>query len=145
MKNFSKIIILIVFIPSFLYLVFYFDLINIDHIKNQISAYFKVINLTSYYEFLDTLTLLEECAFINILALIGILFLISDIYFVFFANEIIKYFKLEEKYPKLHIFFKLRYKFQIYNLLMNLFWLVGLIIFMIVVDLVPLAIKFNLL
>ena len=77
--------------------------------------------------------------------LVGILFLISDIYFVFFANEIIKYFKLEEKYPKLHIFFKLRYKFQIYNLLMNLFWLVGLIIFMIVVDLVPLAIKFNLL
>ena len=82
MKKFSKIIILIVFIPSFLYLVYYFDLINIDLIKNQISAYFKVINLTSYYEFLDTLTLLEECAFINILALIVILIFISDIYVV---------------------------------------------------------------
>ena len=39
---------------------------------------------------------------------------------VFFGNEIIKYFDLENKYPKLSIYFKLRAKFQRYYLLWDI-------------------------
>ena len=81
--------------------------------KNFISNF----NFNILYDFLDSLTLLQESAFIHILIFIILLCCIINIISVFFGNEIIKYFNVENKYPSLSKFLKLRLKFQKYYLL----------------------------
>lgn len=88
-----------------------------------------------FYAYLDSLTLLQESAFIHILIYIIILFSIYNILAVLFGNEIIKYFDLENKYPKLNIFFKLRAKFQRYYLLWHISCLFVICLFGIFLDL----------
>ena len=85
-----------------------------------------------FYAYLDSLTLLQESAFIHILIYIIILFSIYNILAVLFGNEIIKYFA---KYPKLNIFFKLRAKFQRYYLLWHISCLFVICLFGIFLDL----------
>ena len=80
-------------------------------------------NLQSYYDFLDSLTLFEESAFLNIFIYILILLCIFSIMSVFFGNELIKYFKLEQRFPRLAIFFTLRTKFQRYYLMWNILYI----------------------
>lgn len=81
-------------------------------------------SLSPIYDYLDSLTLLEESALFHIVVLLVILSIAFNIYSVLFGNEVIKYFKLEEKYPRLHIFFKLRLQFQRYYLILNLILLI---------------------
>lgn len=83
-------------------------------------------DLTSLYEYLDSLSLLQESAFFHIIVLTVILTCILNITSVFFGNEIISYFKLEEKYPKLAFFFKVRNQFQRYYLIFTLIVMVWL-------------------
>ena len=92
------------------------------------------LDFKSFYKFLDSLTLLEESSLLHILYIIVVLSIIFNIYSAFFANEIIKYFKLEEKYPKLNKIFKLRLQFQRYYLIMNLLWLLGASLFILGLD-----------
>ena len=44
---------------------------------------------------------------------------VINILSVLFGNEIIRYFNLEEKFPRLGLFFRLRLKFQRYYLIWN--------------------------
>ena len=81
-------------------------------------------NLQVLYDFLDSLTLLEESAFVHIMIFIFILLCLFNILSIFFGNELIKYFKLEEKYPRLELFFRLRMRFQRYYLMWNIFLIV---------------------
>ena len=78
---------------------------------------FISLDLDSIYAFLDSLTILEETALFHILILILIMIIGFDIASVFFGNEVIKYFNLEKKYPKLTTFFKLRSQFKRYYLI----------------------------
>ena len=102
---------------------------NIDKLDEAKNNFIQIIlninyksfpSLEAYYNFLDSLTLLEEAAFLHILYIFLILSMIMNIYSAFFANEIINYFNLEEKYPKLNKFFNLRLQFQRYYLIVNL-------------------------
>ena len=77
--------------------------------------------LNQYYDFLNSLSLHQESAFINILLFLLLMLTILNILAIFFGNEIIKYFNLESKFPSLASFFKLRTKFQKYYLLWNIF------------------------
>jgi hypothetical protein len=77
-------------------------------------------SLEKYYEYLDSLSLLEESAFLHLVAFSLIIFIILNIVSTLFGNEIIQYFNLEKKYPKLSIFFRLRAKFQRYYLIWNI-------------------------
>ena len=70
--------------------------------------------------YLDSLTLLQEGGLFHIIIFSTILVIIFDILGIFFGNEIIKYFKLEERFPRLGIFFRLRLKFQRYYLTWNI-------------------------
>jgi hypothetical protein len=76
--------------------------------------------LNFFYEYLDSLTLLEESALLHIVMFLVLLITVFNILSVFFSNEIIKFFKLESKFPSLVTFFNLRYKFQRYYLLWNI-------------------------
>nr|YP_010044427.1 LAGLIDADG endonuclease [Trametes coccinea]QPF23668.1 LAGLIDADG endonuclease [Trametes coccinea] len=97
----------------------------IDHLSNGKNNFLSDFNLQVLYDFLDSLTLLEESAFIHLLVFFILLMCIFNIISIFFGNEMIRYFKLEERFPKLGLFFKLRATFQRYYLIWNLFIMVS--------------------
>lgn len=72
-----------------------------------------------FYDYLDSLTLLQESSLLHIIMFLVLLITVINILGVLFGNEIIKYLKLEERFPKLAIFFKLRSQFQRYYLMWN--------------------------
>lgn len=59
------------------------------------------LKLEFLYDYLNSLTLLEESALYHIILLLLIGNLSFNLLSVFLGNEIIEYFKLETKYPKL--------------------------------------------
>jgi hypothetical protein len=77
------------------------------------------LNLDSFYAYLDSLTLLEESALLHIFIFIFILLTLFNLISILFVNEIIKYFKLEDKHPYLNKVLTLRLKFQKYYLILN--------------------------
>jgi hypothetical protein len=85
-------------------------------------------NLESFYKYLNSLNLIELSALYHILVLVAIAFLSLNILSAVLGNEIIKYFKLEENFPKLSAFLRLRIKFQKYYLTLS-FSLIFLLIF----------------
>jgi hypothetical protein len=85
-------------------------------------------NLESFYKYLNTLNLLELSALYHIIVLVVIAILSFNILSAVLGNEIIKYFKLEESFPKLAAFLRLRLKFQKYYLTLS-FSLIFLLIF----------------
>ena len=78
-----------------------------------------ISNLDFFYDYLNSLGLLETSALYHIIALALICLISFNILSAVLGNEIIKYFNLEERYPKLASFFKLRLKFQRYYLILN--------------------------
>jgi hypothetical protein len=85
-------------------------------------------NLKYFYEYLNSLNLLELSALYHILVLVVIAILSFNVLSAVLGNEIIKYFKLEESFPKLAAFLRLRLKFQKYYLTLS-FSLIFLLIF----------------
>ena len=89
--------------------------------------------LNGLTNFLDSLSLLEESAFFHILIMLTMIFIMSNIYSVLFGNEIIRIFKLEEKFPKLNKFFQFL-KFQRYYLILNLVYFIVVVSFVLFLD-----------
>jgi hypothetical protein len=85
-------------------------------------------NLGCFYEYLNSLSLLELSALYHIIVLVVIAILSFNVLSAVLGNEIIKYFKLEESFPKLAVFLRLRLKFQKYYLTLS-FSLIFLLIF----------------
>ncbi len=90
-------------------------------LENDTNINNYVPGLSKLYEYLDTLTLLQESALLHIILFFILLTTVINILGVLFGNELLKYFNLEERYPNLAIFFKLRSKFQRYYLIWNVF------------------------
>ena len=101
---------------------------------NEIKNIFEKLNgdgsgnkfLSSYdqlYEYLDGLSILEELALLHIIIYLLLLITVFNIILVLFGNELIKLLKLEERFPSLAIYFRLRSQFQRYYLM----WSVSLL------------------
>nr|QRH18073.1 hypothetical protein [Clavulina sp.] len=69
-------------------------LLNKIHNRNN---FWGESELKTFYEFLDSLSLIQELAFLNTMYILCITIVIWNIYSIVFANEIIKYFNIEEK------------------------------------------------
>ena len=67
----------------------------------MIKTFLSYLNIFNIYDYLDSLTLLEESALYHIILLLVIGNFSFNLLSVFLGNEIIEYFKLETKYPKL--------------------------------------------
>ncbi len=89
-----------------------------EFIKNEKNKFLS--DFTGLNDYLNSLSLLEVSALFHILGSLLILITAFNILSVFFSNEIIKFFNLESKYPKLAKFFQLRRLFQKYYLLWNI-------------------------
>jgi hypothetical protein len=98
--------------------------INGSNSKGLVSDF----NLEHFYDYLNSLNLLELSALYHIIVLIVIAILSFNVLSAVLGNEIIKYFKLEENFPKLAAFLRLRLKFQKYYLTLS-FSLIFLLIF----------------
>lgn len=92
-------------------------------------------------EYLNSLTLLQESSLFHIIILLLVLLTVFNIVSIFFANEIIKYYKLETRFPRLGLFFRLRSKFQRYYLIWSLFILFIVCISSICIDILLFTIK----
>jgi hypothetical protein len=90
---------------------------------NETGQNFR-FNLNSFYDFLDTLSLLEESALFHLFILSFILLTIINIVITLFSNEIIAYFNIENKHPYLKKILNLRAKFQRYYLIWNFILLI---------------------
>ena len=64
---------------------------------------------------------MQESAIFHMFVFISLILINFNILGIFFGNELIKYFDLENKLPKLAFFFKLSTKFQRYYLIWNIF------------------------
>ena len=105
------------------------DQINKDIISEGLNKNFiDNFNLDFFTTYLDSLPLLQEAALLHILLFIIIIITLINIFAALFANEIIKYFDLENKYPSISGFLKLRAKFQKFYLTWNILFLLVLIL-----------------
>lgn len=97
---------------------------ELDNLKRTIDSEDITNNFISgsskFFEYLDSLTLLQESSLLHIIIYIVLLTCVINILGVLFGNEIIRYFNLEERFPKLSTFFKLRAKLQRYYLMWNI-------------------------
>ena len=75
--------------------------------------------MSNYESFLETLNQNQKYAIIHILLSIIIFICIFSIVSLYLGDEIIKYFKLEERFPKIAKYIQLRRKFVTYNILLD--------------------------
>ena len=94
---------------------------EIENIMDKFDKESFVSWLKPLYDFLDSLTLFQESAVVHILLFIVLLLTVFNIFYVFFGNEIITYFKLEQRFPSISGLIRLRAKFQRYYLMWNIF------------------------
>nr|YP_010130265.1 hypothetical protein KQ422_mgp033 [Clavaria fumosa]QPZ51167.1 hypothetical protein [Clavaria fumosa] len=86
--------------------------------KNDYINQFNVL-IEKYKDFLSTLSVEQIAAIVNILGYIIIISSIISIAAVLYGDFLIRYFKLEERFPKLAVFISIRRKFQRYYLNYN--------------------------
>ena len=107
---------------------------NSDSLNNTFSD----LNLKFFYEYLNSLNLIEISALYHIVVLSVIILLLINILSAVLGNEIIKFLKIEESFPKLTGFLRLRLKFQKYYLTLNFSLIFLLVIASISIDLLVL-------
>jgi hypothetical protein len=97
----------------------------------NINDWFKTIteSFNNYNEWLDSITLIQKGAVYHIIVSITILSLFFSLLTVYYSDSLIKYFNIEEKYPKLAKFISLRRKFQQFYFFTNS---LAIIIFLII-------------
>lgn len=87
----------------------------LDRLNNR-NNFWGESELKAFYDYLDSLSLIQELALINSAYMVVVTITFLNIYSVVFSNEILRYFNIEEKYPRLQKFFTVRRTYQRYYL-----------------------------
>lgn len=103
------------------------DWLNTIYIEAQ-QLYFDYLN------FLTTISTLQKLALGHMLLFIFILLCLSSIISIIYGDMLLIYFKIEEKYPKIGRFIKLRRKFQKYYLFLNLLSIILVLLFLLYIN-----------
>ena len=109
--------------------------------NKYIPDYLWDLDVNKIYQYLDTLTILQESSLLHILLFLILFLTVTNILAVLFGNEILKVLKLEVRYPKLAVFFRLRSQLQRYYLIWNVSMLFIVCIFGIAINLLLLTVK----
>lgn len=80
--------------------------------NNYLNDFSGIIN--RYKDFLSSMTLEQLVSFLNILGLIVITSCIISIIIIFYIDHIFKYFDIEQRYPKIATFVRLRRRYQLF-------------------------------
>ena len=139
-KILQKFVFLIIKIALIVLFLNIFDISLLDKIFwESTNKLVSVIN--RLYEYLDTLSILQESSILHILLFTVLTVTVFNILSVLFGFELIKYFKVEERMPKLAGFFRLRAQFQRYYLIWNVSILFTVCLFGIIVNLLLFTVK----
>ena len=111
---------------------------NFLEITTKIIEFTENSGLSDFYQFVENLSLLEHLVLLDILLFFLVMITIINIFSALFGNEVIKYFNLENKYPKLLLFFKIRLTLQKYYLIWSALILMFVCIFAIIINTVSL-------
>lgn len=97
------------------------DIMNIfSNIKDSGSSSNYILNIINqYYDFLNTLTVVQKGALGHLLAAIFILLCFTSILTIFYGETLIKYFEIEKRFTKIARFIEIRRKFQQYYFALN--------------------------
>ena len=90
--------------------------------------------IENFHDFLSSLTLVQHFSLVNILIGTLVLNSLTTIIFIFYSDFLIKFFNLEQKFPSLSKFIKIRKKFQQFYFLLNILIIIIAIGFMIFVN-----------
>lgn len=94
----------------------------IDSVNNGKSNFLPDLDLYNQLkDYFDSIPISQVCNIVDISIFIMVIIVIVEIIAILFGNELIKYYDLENKYPKLGIFFKTRARLQKYVLMWNFF------------------------
>lgn len=105
----------------------------INNIIDDTGNHF-VSGLSDFYQFVESLSLLQHLVLLDILLFLLIIVTIINIFSALFGNEIIKYFNLETRFPKLSVFFKVRATLQKYYFIWSVFILMFVCLFAIIIN-----------
>jgi hypothetical protein len=72
------------------------DIYNNDNIRDQIENFYN-----DYFNWMQTLSLTKQGAVIHLVIFLILLWNLFSLITIFYSESLIKYFKLEEKYPRL--------------------------------------------
>ena len=111
----------------------------VDSLNNS-NSFVPNLNLISekFYEYLNSLSLLELSALYHIIVLILLFIITVNILSAVLGNEIINYFKLEQRFPQLSSFLRIRLKFQRYYLTLSFFLIFSICIASIIINILVL-------
>ena len=91
--------------------------------------------IDSIYQFFSTLNFEQTLAILHISGSIFILISLYSIMLIYFGDYFINFFNLEAKYPKIANFIKIRRKFQIYYVLINIIVIIFILLIIIYINL----------
>ena len=96
------------------------DFSNFSYKTSSLWGFDNISQIISNYQaFLDNLTLDQKYAVIHILLSIIIFLSLFNIIGLYLGDELIKFLKLEEKYPKIAKYIRLRRRFITYNIIFD--------------------------
>ena len=95
--------------------------------------------INSFKDYVTTLNVEQLLSLINILSACFILLSLFDIFLINLGNDLIDYFALEDKFPKLAKFIRLRKKITKYNNIINYLIIILALLFIIYVNLLVLT------
>ena len=96
---------------------------------------------SDFYQYLESLTILQHTILLDILMFLLLILTVINILSALFGNDIIRYLKLETKFPRLSLFFKVRSSLQRYYLMWNVFVLMFVCMFGIGINIVVLVLS----
>jgi hypothetical protein len=108
----------------------------LEDIFRPSSKFFGDNIIENFQNYLSSLPLEKVGALGHILISIAILFSLVSIIFIFYGDSLIKYFNLENKYPKLAKFIQLRRQFQQYYFIFNISIIILSLLLIIYVNLI---------
>ena len=99
----------------------------------------KKSGLSDIFQFVENLSILQHSVLLEIFLFILLILTVINILSALFGNEIIKYFNLEKRFPRLSLFFKVRASLQIYYIMWNVFILMFVCVFGVCINMVVLV------
>ena len=98
-----------------------------------------VSGVSDIFQFVENLSILQHSVLLDILLFILLILTVINILSALFGNEIIKYFNLEKRFPRLSLFFKIRANLQKYYIMWNVFILMFVCVFGVCINMVVLV------
>nr|YP_010137133.1 hypothetical protein KYW48_mgp10 [Tylopilus plumbeoviolaceoides]QWM97172.1 hypothetical protein [Tylopilus plumbeoviolaceoides] len=106
-------------------------------VENYINSEENYINfniINEFYSYIENLNIIQNIAFMNISAIIFIFFSLISLLTIFFGEYLINKFNIENKYPKIYKFIKIRRIFQTYYIIIDSIIIIIIIIILLIVN-----------